>query len=167
MTVDRDHLIGSGAAAPMVVAARCPQGHLSPAYAGACRVCGQGLPAQQPFEVLRPPLGALRLRTGGEITLDRGAVLGRNPRPPEDWVGEQPNLVKIHDPDRDISSQHLEVRLDFWHVLVRDLGSTNGTEVVLPGAEAITLRAHDAMTIEPGTRIILAEVFEVVFEVRS
>lgn len=166
MTIDRDQLIEhGGASAPMVVAARCANGHLSPAYAGVCRVCGKQLPAQQPFEVTRPPLGALRLVTGDTVLLDRGVILGRSPYLPPDWTGEQPNLVKIHDPDRDVSGQHLEVKLDFWHVLVRDLGSTNGTEIVLPGGKAVTLRPHDAMMIEPGTRIILAGVFEVVFEV--
>ena len=168
MTIDRDQLIEHGGAAdPLVVAARCPEGHLSPAYAGHCRVCGQALLAQQPFEVARPSLGVLRLSNGDTVSLDRSAVLGRNPRLPDAWTGEQPNLVKIHDPNRDVSGQHLEVRLDFWHVLVRDLGSTNGTEVVLPGAEPVTLRAHDAMAIEPGTRVILAGVFDFTYEVTA
>ena len=166
MTIDRDQLIEhGGVSAPLVVAARCPDGHLSPAYAGHCRVCGKALPAQQPFEVPRPSLGVLRLSNGDTVALDRSAVLGRNPRLPDAWTGEQPNLVKIHDPNRDVSGQHLEVRLDFWHVLVRDLGSTNGTEVVLPGAAPVALRAHDAMAIEPGTRVILAGVFDFTYEV--
>lgn len=166
MTIDRDQLIEhGGAVGPLVVAARCPDGHLSPAYAGNCRVCGKALPAQQPFEAPRPPLGVLRLSNGDTVMLDRGAVLGRNPRLPQGWTGEQPNLVKIHDPERDISSQHLEVRLDYWHVLVKDLGSTNGTEVILPGADPVALRANDAITIEPGTRVVLAGVFDFTFEV--
>lgn len=166
MTIDREQLKGhGGAVGPIVVAARCPHGHLSPAYAGVCRVCRQPLPAQQPFEVPRPPLGVLRLQNGDTVLLDRGAVLGRSPRLPSGWTDEQPNLVKIHDPERDISSQHVEVRLDFWHVLVRDLGSTNGTEVILPGTEPVALRPHDPMAIEPGTRIVLAGVFDITFEV--
>lgn len=163
MTVSRNQLRGTGA--PLVVAARCPQGHLSPAYAGTCRVCRQQLPPQQPFEVERPPLGVLRLSNGESVLLDRGAVLGRNPHLPPDWTGEQPNLIRLTDPNRDISSQHVEVRLDFWHVLVRDLGSTNGTDVILPGADPVALRPMDAMTIEPGTRVILAGVFEFTYEV--
>ena len=163
MTIARDQL--AGAVAPLVVAARCAEGHLSPAYAGACRVCGRPLPAQQPFEAPRPSLGVLRLSTGDTVTLDRGAILGRHPRLPQGWAGEQPNLVRIDDPDRDVSSQHLEIRLDFWHVLVRDLGSTNGTEVILPGAAPVALRPHDAMAIEPGTKVVLAGVFDFTFEV--
>ena len=166
MTIDRAQLREhGGATGPTVVAARCPQGHLSPAYAGTCRVCRQPLAAQQPFEVPRPPLGVLRLQNGDTVLLDRGVILGRNPRLPQGWTGEQPHVVKIHDPERDVSSQHLEVRLDFWHVLVRDLGSTNGTVVTLPGAEPVALRAHDPLAIEPGTRVRLADVFDITFEV--
>lgn len=166
MTVNRRQLIDSGSGSgPLVIAARCPQGHLSAAYAGSCRVCREPLPAQQPFEAPRPPLGVLRLSTGDVVTLDRGAVLGRSPRLPSGFVGEQPNLVRLNDPGKDVSSQHLEVSLDYWHVLVKDLGSTNGTEVILPGEAPVQLHAHDAMAIEPGTRVVLAGVMEFVFEV--
>lgn len=163
MTVDRRQLVGT--VGPTVVAARCPAGHLSPAYAGVCRVCRQPLPPQQPFEIARPPLGVLRLSTGDTVTLDRSVIMGRNPRLPSGYKGEQPNLVKLNDPGKDVSSQHLEVSLDYWHVSVKDLGSTNGTEVILPGEAPQQLRANDPMTIEPGTRVILAGVIEFVFEV--
>lgn len=163
MTVDRRALSAPGG--PMVVAAICPAGHLSPAYAGLCRVCRQLLPPQQPFEVPRPPLGVLRMSTGDTITLDRGVIMGRNPHLPSGYRGEQPHLVKLTDPGKDVSSQHLEVSLDYWHVSVKDLGSTNGTEVILPGETPQQLRAHDPITIEPGTRVILAGVMEFLFEV--
>jgi hypothetical protein len=166
MTVDRSRLVQHAApSATMVVAARCSAGHLSAAYAGVCRVCGRPLPPQQPFEVARPTLGVLRLSNGDVVTLDRGVVMGRNPRLPAGFTGEQPNLLKLADPNKDISSQHLEVSLDYWHVLVTDLGSTNGTEVVLPGQPPVQLRPNDAMMIEPGTRVVLAGVLDFVYEV--
>lgn len=168
MTVDRGRLIEHAATSPnsvIVVAARCPSGHLSPAYADGCRVCHLALPPQQPIEVVRPPLGVLRLSNGDTVALDRGAILGRNPRLPAGFSGEQPNLVRLSDPGKDISSQHLEVTLDYWHVLVTDLGSTNGTEVTLPGQPPLQLRPNDPMTIEPGTRVTLAGVLDFVFEV--
>ena len=170
MTIDRSRLIehlSSVGSAELVVAARCPAGHLSPAYADGCRVCHQPIPPQVPVEVPRPPLGVLRLSNGDVVTLDRGAILGRNPRLPAGYTGEQPNLVRLSDPGKDISGQHLEVRLDYWHVLVSDLGSTNGTQVILPGQPPIQLRAEDPLVIEPGTRVILAGVFEFTFEVTS
>ena len=134
-------------------------------YAGTCRVCGQPLPAQQPVEIPRPPLGVLRLSNGDTVVLDRGCILGRNPRVPAGHSGEQPNLVKLIDPDKDISGQHLEVRLEYWHVAVKDLGSTNGTQVVLPGENPVTLRPNDPVMIEPGSKVILAGVFSFTFEV--
>lgn len=162
-TISRDQLPRVGV--QTVVAARCPDGHLSPAYAGTCRVCGQPLPAQQPVEIPRPPLGVLRLSNGDTVVLDRGCILGRNPRVPAGHSGEQPNLVKLIDPDKDISGQHLEVRLEYWHVAVKDLGSTNGTQVVLPGENPVTLRPNDPVMIEPGAKVILAGVFSFTFEV--
>lgn len=162
-TISRDQLPRVGV--QTVVAARCPAGHLSPAYAGICRVCGQPLPAQQPVEIPRPPLGVLRLSNGDTVVLDRGCILGRNPRVPAGYAGEQPNLVKLIDPDKDISGQHLEVRLEYWHVAVKDLGSTNGTQVVLPGENPVTLRPNDPVMIEPGSKVILAGVFSFTFEV--
>jgi len=162
-TVNRDSLPQEGV--QTVVAARCPAGHLSPAYAGNCRVCNQPLAPQQPVEIPRPPLGVLRLSNGDTVVLDRGCILGRNPRVPAGLAGEQPNLVKLIDPDKDISGQHLEVRLEYWHVAIKDLGSTNGTQVVLPGENPVTLRPNDPMMIEPGTKVILAGVFSFTFEV--
>lgn len=162
-TISRDSLPREGV--QTVVAARCPAGHLSPAYAGACRVCGQPLPPQQPVEIPRPPLGVLSLSNGDTVVLDRGCILGRNPRVPSPLAGERPNLVKLVDPDKDISGQHVEVQLEYWHVAVKDLGSTNGTQVVLPGENPVTLRPNDPMMIEPGTRVILAGVFSFTFEV--
>lgn len=166
LTIDRSRLVAAPAAPVVtVVAARCEAGHLSPGHASKCRVCGNLIPAQEPFEVARPTLGVLRLSNGDTVPLDRGAILGRNPHLSEDHDGEQPNLVRLADPGKDVSSQHLDVSLDYWHVLVTDLGSTNGTTVELPGRPPQQLRAHDPLAIEPGTRVILADVIEFVFEV--
>ncbi|MDO5534852.1 MAG: FHA domain-containing protein, partial [Propionibacteriaceae bacterium] len=80
------------------------------------------------------------------------------------WTGEEPRLVRLEDPDRDVSSQHLEVRVEGDQVWVRDLGSTNGTDVVVPGAEPVALRTGELRPIVPGTRIILAGTFTVMHE---
>lgn len=168
LTINRGSLAAATAPAegvPTVVAARCDRGHLSPAYAGNCRVCGEALPPQQPFEAPRPALGVLNFSNGEVVVLDRGCVLGRNPRIPAGHTGETPNLVRLNDPDKDISSQHLEVGLDYWHVTVKDLGSTNGTEVVPAGEPATSLRPDDPVTIEPGTTVVLAGVLSFVYEV--
>ncbi|MDR1386428.1 MAG: FHA domain-containing protein [Propionibacteriaceae bacterium] len=152
------------ACGPIVGAVVCPAGHLNPPYADICRVCRQPVPQQQPIELPRPSLGVLRLSSGGVVNLDRGAVLGRNPRPLAGVTGLQPNLIRIADANRDISGQHLEVRLEDWFVTVRDLGSTNGTQVIAPDRPPVTLRAHEPVSVEPGTRVVLANAFDFLFE---
>ena len=67
--------------------------------------------------------------------------------------------------DRDISRNHAEVVLEGWHVLVRDLGSTNGTTVTLPGQEPVRLRPTEDHGIEPGAVITLADEVSLTYEV--
>lgn len=153
-------------AGPVVLAVRCTTGHYSAPHATRCRVCGQELPSQQPEPTLRPPLGLLRLSTGDVVTLDRGVLVGRAPRSPQEADGaDAPHLLRVASPDNEISRNHVEVALDGWHVLVRDLGSTNGTTVTLPGASPVRVRPDDQQSIEPGTTITLADQVSMVFEV--
>lgn len=148
---------------PMVTAAVCEAGHLNPPYTGLCRICHQPIGVQRTIEVERPSLGVLRLSTGETVRLDSGVVFGRRPRPPADGAGGV-RLVTLSDPNRDVSSVHLEVMLDGWNVLVRDLGSTNGTLVIPPGGPRTTLRAYEPFLIEPGTRVVLAGAIEILWD---
>lgn len=153
-------------AGPVVLAVRCATGHYSAPHATRCRVCGQELPTQQPEPTLRPPLGLLRISTGDVVTLDRGVLVGRAPRSPQEADGaDAPHLLRVASPDNEISRNHVEVVLDGWHVLVRDLGSTNGTTVTLPGSTPVRVRPDDQQSIEPGTTITLADQVSMVFEV--
>jgi hypothetical protein len=141
---------------PTVHAVLCPSSHPSPPSSSACRVCGVPLPEQDPVTVPRPVLGVLRLSTGDVITLDRGVVMGRNPR--TDFDGEErPHIVKLPSGDGDISRTHLQVSLDGWHVLVADLKSTNGTLVTLPGRDPERLRPGEPVPIQPGTVVTLSD----------
>lgn len=149
---------------PTVLAGRCPAGHLTPVHSARCRVCGTDVPEQAAFEIARPPLGVLRLSTGDTVTLDRGVFLGRAPSAPD--AEQRPHLVRVASPDNDVSRTHAEVLLDGWHVFVRDLGSTNGTTVELPGQPAVRLRADDLQLLEPGAVITLADEIRCVFEVQ-
>ena len=170
-TVDRSALLaaqgaGSAHAGPTVLAVLCPAGHTSPPHAGTCRVCQRTIPQQQPFQTPRPALGTLRLSTGDVVTLDRGVLLGRSPKLNADLPpGERPHLVRVPSPENDISRNHVEVVLEGWHVLVRDLGSTNGTTVTLPGQPPVRLRPGDSQVIEPGTVVTLADEVSLTFEV--
>jgi hypothetical protein len=125
------------------------------------------LPAD-PVLVPRPVLGVLRLSLGDVIALDRGVVMGRNPRTdfPDGANGEErPHVVKLPSADGDISRTHLRISLDGWHVLITDLNSTNGTLVTLPGRETQQLRPGEPMPIQPGTVVFLAEGIEFRYEV--
>ena len=153
---------------PVVLAVLCPAGHPSPPHAGSCRTCGREIPPQQPFPTPRPSLGVLRISTGGGVPLDRGVLLGRAPRVNEELPANQrPHLLRVGGVDRDISRNHAEVVLEGWHVLVRDLGSTNGTTVTLPGQEPVRLRPTEDQGIEPGTVVTLADEVSLTYEVEE
>ncbi|SES06816.1 FHA domain-containing protein [Actinokineospora terrae] len=154
------------ATAPLLVPAiRCDSGHWNPPHAVACRVCGAGVPLQQPVEVPRPPLGALRLSSGDLVQLDRGVLLGRAPDVAAVKQPVRPHVVRLRSPDGDVSRNHVEVRLHGWQVLVLDLGSRNGTEVRPPADLPFALVPHQPVEIAPGTVVGLAEGVEFVFEV--
>jgi len=171
-TVDRAALRAAAEAAadapivagPTVLAGRCPQGHLSPPHAATCRVCRAPMPPQEGFEMARPTLGTLRLSTGSVVTLDRGVVFGRAPDAPAD-APERPHLVRLESPENDISRAHAEIVIDGWNVYVRDLGSTNGTAVTLPGQPPQRIRPHDLQLLEPGSTVTLADEVTFAFEV--
>ncbi len=153
---------------PVVLAVLCPAGHHSPPHAGRCRTCQREIPPQQPTPIPRPALGVLRISTGGVVPLDRGVLLGRAPRVNEELPPNQrPHLIRVGGVDRDISRNHAEVVLEGWHVLVRDLGSTNGTTVALPGEEPVRLRPTEDQGIEPGTVITLADEVSLTYEVEG
>ncbi len=155
-----------GAPPPQIVwALECPARHLTPPHLPRCRVCGR--PVTQGTEsrpVPRPVLGRVLLPSGEAFALDRGLVFGRAPRVPDDHVGERPHLVKINDPRSEVSAQHLLISLDYWNILVTDLGSTNGTELIHADGQRDRLSAHVAVSVEPGTRIVLAEIMQLIVE---
>ena len=171
MTVDRRTLATAepeGGAGPLVLSVLCPAGHASSPHSTKCRTCGRDIPPQQAFLSPRPPLGVLRLSTGDVVTLDRGVLFGRSPKINADLpAAERPHLVKLPSPDKDISRNHVEVFIDGWYVLVRDLGSVNGTTVALPGEQPLRLRPSDQQGIEAGTVVTIADSVSFTYEVNA
>ncbi len=172
LTVDRSALIQAREAArsgagsgPSVLAVLCAQGHPTPPHGDSCRICGSSIPPQDTFTMPRPALGSLRLSTGDVVTLDRSVLLGRAPTlGPGIAVTERPHVVKVPSPERDVSRNHVEVVLEGWHVLIRDLGTTNGTTVTLPGGMPVRLRANDQQVLEPGSIVSMADEVTFVFD---
>lgn len=149
--------------ASTVLAVSCPLGHLTPPASPQCRVCHQRVAPQEPQRVERPALGGLRLPTGEVVPLDRGVVLGRRPAPAEgstDW----PHLVHLPADHSFVSRRHLQIELDGWDVVARDLDSRGGTTISFPGRAAQRMRPHDAYILEPGTVLDMAQVYAVRFE---
>jgi hypothetical protein len=148
---------------PTVLAVSCPLGHLTPPASPQCRVCHQRVAPQEPRRVDRPTLGGLRLPTGEVVPLDRGVVLGRKPAPADgstDW----PHLVHLPKDHSFVSRQHLEIELDGWDVVARDLDSRGGTTIAPPGREPQRMRPREAYVLESGTVLDLAQVYAVRFE---
>ncbi|KRE96988.1 hypothetical protein ASG76_18350 [Nocardioides sp. Soil774] len=149
--------------APTVLAVSCPLGHLTPPAAPQCRVCHQRVAPQEPRRVDRPPLGGLRLPTGEVVPLDRGVVLGRKPAPVDgstDW----PHLVHLPSDHSFVSRQHLQIELDGWDVVARDLDSRGGTTIAAPGRDPQRMRPGDAYVLEAGTVLDMAHVYAVRYE---
>lgn len=147
-----------------VLAVYCPRGHVTPAYTPTCRVCHVAVPPQDPQRVPRPLLGGLRLPTGELVPLDRGVVFGRRPAPvadSHDW----PHLVHLPQDSTYVSRMHLQIELDGWLVLARDLGSRGGTTLRIPGRLPQRIRANERYVLEPGHTLDLADVYEITYEV--
>jgi hypothetical protein len=146
-----------------VLAVSCPLGHLTPPSSPSCRTCHQRVAPQEPRRVERPALGGLRLPTGEVVPLDRGVVLGRKPAPVE-GSGDWPHLVHLPSDHSFVSRMHLQVELDGWDVVARDLDSRGGTTIAPPGRDPERMRPRDAYVLEPGTVLDLAEVYAVRYE---
>jgi hypothetical protein len=147
-----------------VLAVQCPHGHVTPAYTPTCRVCNATVAPQDPQSIPRPNLGGLRLPSGELVPLDRGVVFGRKPTPvpgSSDW----PHLVHLPQDSTYVSRMHLQIELDGWLVLARDLGSRGGTTLRIPGRLPQRIRANERYVLEPGHALDLADVYEITYEV--
>lgn len=81
------------------------------------------------------PLAVLVFSTGERVVVDRPMVLGRNPRPLDD-DGTEASVRRVKIASAGVSRQHAMIRIDRWHASIDDLGSSNGTRIVLPGRPA-------------------------------
>ena len=153
---------------PSVRAIVCAQGHANPPEAVACRVCALDIGDVPIQTIARPTMGALRLVEpvqGAPVSVDlvRSTILGRKPH---HTAGMDPGdgLVAVDPPGGELSRNHLRVTLEGWHILVTDLGSTNGTVITVPGNAPIRLRGGHATPIPAGTIITMAETVSYRFE---
>jgi hypothetical protein len=116
-----------------ILAVMCEDGHANPPSFTSCRVCGSPLASQARQFVPGPVVAVLRASDGSTAEVDRPVLIGRAPsgnRP----GSRAPRLMTVPSPNHDISRTHLEVAPDDWQIVVTDLNSTNGTNLVRPGA---------------------------------
>ncbi|POX66743.1 FHA domain-containing protein [Microbacterium sp. Ru50] len=106
------------------------------------------------------PVGAqprryvLRLEPGGTYPLDHPIVLGRAPR-----AAQHPGarIVSVPSARKEVSGTHVEVSLDADMLVVRDLGSTNGTIVRDASGDAELLRSGATARVAPGAVLDLGD----------
>ena len=103
------------------------------------------VPRQLPVE---PPAVRLRFGTGELVTLAGPLVVGRVPTVPVGWPGS--STLAVSDPSFTISSTHCAFSVVDEVVWVEDLGSTNGTDLVLPTGELRSLRSQRAELLRGG-----------------
>jgi len=101
----------------------------------------------QPEEHLA--VATLVLSTGEHLPITGTILIGRSPSVLYAY-GDEPRLVTLDVGMTDISRNHLEVRLDGDQVLMRDMGSTNGTLLTRAGTPTVRLPSEAPIVGFPG-----------------
>lgn len=148
---------------PTVLARVCPLGHPNPPHRGGCRVCGAPLEGES-RTVPRPVLGSIRMSTGVVHQIERPASIGRQPAAVRASGYDVPQLITVPNPSGDISRSHLELKVDGWHVLAVDLGSTNGSFLRRGGHSPQRLLPHDPVLLVDHDIVVLGDEITLTFE---
>ena len=154
---------GGAVALPGLV---CANGHANPPDRPVCRLCAAPLGGPT-RTVARPSLGVIALSTGEGFVLDRGTIVGRRPRASRVSGADVPQLITVPSPQQDISRSHLELRLEGWHVVALDLGTTNGTTLHRTGHEPLRLRPREGTLLHDGDLLDLGDGVHLTYRERS
>ncbi|MHA6667514.1 FHA domain-containing protein [Homoserinimonas sp. A447] len=101
-----------------------------------------------------PPALFLELSTGSREPLSQPVLVGRAPTASKVSGGALPRLVTIPG-DKDISRNHAQFAVEGGTVVVTDLHSRNGTQVVMPGKAPQQLRQGEPTAVIVGTVVDL------------
>ncbi len=103
----------------------------------------------------------LEISSGESVEVDRVTIIGRAPETKTFPDLDSPRLVRVPSAHYEISSAHLEIRPadggDAGVAVVTDLGSTNGTVVVLPGFGPRDLAPGEPLPLTPGALIDIGD----------
>lgn len=141
----------------------CPSSHANPPEQAQCSRCNAPL-VGEPQDVPRPSLGRMRVSTGEVIELERPLVIGRKPSVSRVQSADMPKLVTLAKASREVSGSHVEIRLEGWHVMMRDLKSTNGTVLVRDGQNPRRLDQGEDTMLVSGDVVELGGALSLVFE---
>jgi hypothetical protein len=107
------------------------------------------------------PVARLLFSGGQSVEVDRPVVVGRAPSASRLGPDEEPRLVTVTSPQKEVSATHLEVRpgagADRGVAVATDLGSTNGTLLLQPGVPPEELRAGVGVPLVPGAVLDLGD----------
>lgn len=146
-------------AVPLVNAVLCAQGHANPPQRPTCRVCGAELVGAT-VRIERPSVGRLFV-DDQHRDLIGPVIVGRAPRAARFRGQEVPTLLTVG--HSHVSANHLALRLDGWHVLLQDLGSTNGTFLRRAGDAPIRV-SEEPVLLVPGDVVDLGHGVVIAFE---
>jgi hypothetical protein len=96
----------------------------------------------------------LELSTGSREALSQPVLVGRAPTASKVSSGALPRLVTIPG-DKDISRNHAQFAVEGGTVVVTDLHSRNGTQVIMPGKPPQQLRQGEPTAVIVGTVVDL------------
>ncbi|MGO3886354.1 MAG: FHA domain-containing protein [Mycetocola sp.] len=107
-----------------------------------------------------------RVNGGSMHELDATHYFGRNPRQPKIPLPDPARLVALVSPSKLVSATHLEIKIVGGVVVVTDLRSTNGTNVLQPGSAWHRLRGGEPEVVVPGSHLDVGDgnVIEIVTE---
>ncbi|MDI9914254.1 FHA domain-containing protein [Rhodococcus sp. IEGM 1379] len=148
---------------PTVLARVCPLGHPNPPHRDRCRACGAPLEGES-RTVPRPVLGSIRMSTGVVHHIERPASIGRQPVATQASGYDVPQLITVPNPSGDISRSHLALKVDGWHVLAVDLGSTNGSFLRRGGHAPQRLLPNDPVLLVDRDVVVLGDEVTLTFE---
>jgi hypothetical protein len=113
---------------------------------------------------------AVSLRAGADVELSTWSLVlddgSRQRLPVRSLIGRAPTvpagaddyaLIAMTDPAMEMSRTHLAVTVEDGRVWIADLDTPNGTDVLLPGGERVTLGPREPLAVEPGSRVSIGD----------
>jgi hypothetical protein len=150
-------------AAPEVTGRLCAMGHLNNPASAACWICGSKIGTESGVGP-RPPLGRITTKDKRSLIVDGNLVFGRKPEAAEAVASGRARPVEVPADHRGVSRAHAAIELDGWTVLLRDLGSANGTYVMAPGeSQWRQVDPGKPMPLVTGSSVTLGD-YEIFFE---